>query len=123
MATSEEIATAMSEFRAAAVAKGSAGRRSAQDDHAFHARMATAVEAFSAAGAAGANALRQLASDPSPLVRSWAASELLSQGELAMVPVLKELAEHEGLLGFNAQMVLQEYRAGRLGSPFGAPAP
>lgn len=123
MATSEEIATAMSEFRAAAVAKGSAGRRSAEGDHALHGRMVTAVAKFSAAGAAGTNALRQLASDPSPLVRSWAASELLSQGEPAMVPVLEELAEYMGLLGFNAQMVLREYRAGRLGSPFGAPAP
>lgn len=50
--------------------------------------------------------------------RTWAAAELLSQGNPAALPVLGEIAVEPGLTGFTARMTLEEHKAGSLGSPF-----
>ena len=123
MTDSEPIAQALASFRTAAIAKGSGSQLPTRQDHALHAAMAHAVQVLRLAGAPGTAALESLARDPSPEVRAWASAELLSRGDAEMVPVVEELAGLPGLLGFNASMVLQEYRAGRLGSPFGVAAP
>ena len=112
---------AISAFREAANAKGDFQPLAARD-HALHAAMQRAVREFDAAGLQGLSALRVLAEDSSPHVRSWAAAELLSRGDTTMVAVLQELVSHGGLPALDADMTLKEYRAGRLGSPFGSPA-
>jgi len=108
-------------FREAAIAKGDFVMPAARD-HSLHATMKLAVRAFDAAGPPGLDAPRQLARDASPHVRGWAAAELLSRGDESMVSVFEELASHSGLMARQAETVLREYRAGRLASPFGAPA-
>ena len=118
MSGERDIVSAVIAFREAAIAKGSDGSQSSALDKALHAAMADAVECFRGAGTAGAHALRSLANDTSPEVRTWAAAELLSSGDSGMVPILEDLAARPDLLGFNARIVLQEFEAGRLRSPF-----
>lgn len=53
-------------------------------------------------------------------VKSWVASQLLSEdGHHRAKETLQKLATTRGLVGFGAKMVLNEYEKGRLGSPFG----
>lgn len=47
-------------------------------------------------------------------VRCWAATHFLEVDSKKAVPVLEDLAKEEGLFGFNADMILREWRAGRL---------
>jgi hypothetical protein len=123
MSDSDLIAQVVAEFRAAAIAKGSDGHLPARQDHALHLEMARAVTVLRSAGNPGREALLSLARDPSPEVRAWAAAELLIRGDAEMVPVVEELAGLSGLLGFSASIVLEQYQAGRLQSPFGVAAP
>ena len=117
---SKSVAEAGSEFKRAAVAKGDAREPlPARADHALHAQMARAVWALDDLGAPGAAALEALATDESPLVRSWAAAELLSRGDSRMRPILEELALLPGMVGFDARIVLQQLAKGELKSPFG----
>lgn len=47
-------------------------------------------------------------------VRTWTASHALEFAPEQALPVLEELASDEGIIGFNAQTTLSEWRAGRL---------
>ena len=47
-------------------------------------------------------------------VRGWAATHLLEAKPDLAVKVLEELVEQRGIAGFDAMMVLREWRAGRL---------
>lgn len=50
-----------------------------------------------------------------PGIRIWAATFLLKQYTEAALPVLKELSTREDLIGFDAQIVLQEWEKGTFG--------
>lgn len=123
MEQSERIRAAVRTFRSAAFYKEGGDILPAHADHAVHAEMARAVATLDSYGSEGVEALNALAHDSSPHVRGWAAAELLSRGSADMVPILEALAGEGGLLGLSAAMVLKEYRAGRLRSPFGEHAP
>src|SRR4051794_14869768 len=116
-----DLDSAITTFRAAAVAKGDFQTPTARD-HALQAVMQRALFEFDAAGLAGLTALGVIAQDSSPHVRSWAAAELLSRGDLTMVAVLQELVSHGGLLALTANTILKEHHGGRFRSPFGSPA-
>jgi hypothetical protein len=60
--------------------------------------------------------------DESPEVRRWVVGQLLSEGESDDAKVVEAETEAGGLHGFEAEVVLEEWRAGRLGSPFGVPS-
>lgn len=113
----DAIRTAVRDFCEAAIEKG-AYAFPAKRDRKLHARMAAAVKQLRTLGATGAIALNELMSHESPYVRSWIATELLVRGDTSAKPVLKALAAEPGLLGMSAMVVLQEYDAGRLRSPF-----
>ncbi len=106
-------------FRSAAIRKGSEG---GPDDHALLDSLSSAYHELVALGSPGENAFRALLGDESPEVRSWAAAQLLGLGDSTVVEVLEQIVALPGLLGFNAEQVLNEHRAGRLGPPFGVPA-
>jgi hypothetical protein len=110
-------------FREAAMAKGDGVGLPAARDHALHAEMSRAAAIMRAEQDQGLAALKKLAHDPSPHVRQWAAAELLSRGDTSVIPHLEELATERGLHRLTAEMVLKEYRAGPLTSPFPSPAP
>src|SRR5262245_25446244 len=52
-----------------------------------------------------------------PHVRCWAATHLLAPRPGPAVATLESLASQPGIAAFNAQMVLREWRAGRLRAP------
>lgn len=109
---------ALEQFRLAAIGKGAEG---GDDDHSLYDQLGVSYQSLLAAGDAGRDAFRALATDPDPNVRSWAASQLLYDGDHAMIDILEELAVRSDMIGFNAKMVLNEYRKGTLGSPLPQP--
>ena len=111
------IQDSIQSFRDAAIEKGE-GSEDPSRDHDLHQAMSDAFHQLYAQGQRGREAFLALLSDESPLVRSWVAAQLLSEGCENAKSVLEELEKQEGMLGFDAEMTLQEYRKGRLGSPF-----
>ncbi len=111
------IAEATAEFRAAASAKGDF-RVDSAEDHALHGQMARAFHFLHAQGAEGRAAFAALLDDESLHVRSWVSAQLLSEGDARAVPVAQQLASESGLLGFTAQITLEQFHAGRLRSQF-----
>jgi hypothetical protein len=121
MTPDSDIAGLVEAFRSAAIEKGDVAK-STRQDHALHARLATAHDALFGRGAAGVAAFEALLTDESPHVRSWVAAELLVRGRPQARPVLQALSESHGLIAFSARMTLQEHDAGRLRSPCGSTA-
>ena len=80
--------------------------------------MAVAFRFLSEQGAEGRSAFSALLNDDSAHVRSWVSAQLLSEGDAQAIPIAEQLALAPGLLGFTAQVTLEEFRAGRLRSPF-----
>jgi len=111
------IAEATAEFRAAASSKGDF-RADSSEDHALHKRMADAFRFLRGQGAEGRAAFAALLEDESPHVRSWVSAQLLSEGDTRAVPVVEQLASEPGLVGFTAQITLEQFRVRRLRSPF-----
>ncbi len=111
---------AAARFRRAAIEKGDFAVP-AHRDHALHEEMANAWRCLDAAGDVGRASFRSLLADPSEHVRCWVASQLLGTGDATGIAVLEASAAGEGLRAFASRMVLPEWRAGRLRSPFGAP--
>ena len=116
---SERIATLLSDFCEAAISKGDSGT-STEEDHELHASMGVTVNTLRKIGPSGMEAFKVLLSHDSNHVKMWVASEFLSDGDLEAKPILEELAKSPGLIGLNASIVLDEFEAGQLGSPFGA---
>ena len=111
-----DIDSAVTAFREAAVAKGDF--QMPRLDARLYRKMHQALRDLDAAGPAGLAAFTTLASDPSPQVRLWVATELLTRGHLEMKPVIEEIARLPGLIGFSAATTLAEFDRGRLQSPF-----
>jgi hypothetical protein len=64
--------------------------------------------------AAGRDAITALIDDENPTVRSWSAVNSLAWAADTARPVLVAQANEQGLLGFEAQIALREFDAGRL---------
>ncbi len=58
-----------------------------------------------------------LLDSPDDAVRNWSASHSLEFAPEAGEPVLESLATNSGIQGFNAKMVLKEWRKGTLSFP------
>ena len=113
-----KLADAISQFRQAAIEKGDFAEP-ANRDHTLFAAMAEAWRALEEHGADGHAAFRGLLADQSAHVRSWVAAQLLGDGDTSGVTVLEAEAALGGIGGFAAEMVLKEWREGRLAPPFG----
>lgn len=111
------VEKAIEEFRSAAIEKGDYAEV-ADRDHELHATMARAWIELESCGEAGRSAFKLLLANDSEYVRIWVASQLLADGDESGVPVLEELVAGGGALGFDAEIVLKEWRAGRLQPPF-----
>jgi hypothetical protein len=64
--------------------------------------------------AAGRDAITALIDDENPTVRSWSAVNSLAWAADTARPVRVAQANEQGLLGFEAQIALREFDAGRL---------
>ena len=58
--------------------------------------------------------LRRLMQDPSDAVSMWAATHSLPVVEEDALAILEAIARKGGIIGFNAEMVTKEWKAGRL---------
>lgn len=110
----DALNNAIAQFRVAAIEKGAQG---CDDDHQLYDQIADAYHQMLAAGNIGFDAFRRLANDPDPHVQSWAASQLLHDGDQTMIAILEHIAQRDDMIGFNASMVLREHNNGTLGSP------
>lgn len=81
--------------------------------------MSAAWRALEKDGQVGREAFRSLLADESPHVRCWVASQLLGLGDDSGLSVLEASAEEGGFRGFSSEMVISEWRAGRLRPPLG----
>jgi len=116
MATIDEL---VRDFRIAAMEKGEEG---GPLDGGLYDRLRTSFHQLRSLGTSGHRAFQGLLRDPSPSVRTWVAAQLLAEGDLEALSVLRDLVDEQGMGGFNARITIQEYEAGRLKPPFGAAA-
>lgn len=115
----DKIATLLNDFCEAAISKGDQGA-STEEDHELYATMKTIVKTLRELGPTAMVAFKVLLSHDSKYVQMWVASELLAGGDLEAKVILEHLASSPGLIGLNASVVLDEFGAGQLKSPFGA---
>lgn len=105
-------------YRSAASAQG---RASSSGDYRAanraHDVLASAYRTLRARGPDSQAKLLQLIRDPDVGVRTWVAAHALEFSPEMGEPVLMDLAAQPGVAGFNAQMTLREWRAGRLRFP------
>lgn len=113
-----KVGEAVERFRRAAIEKGDFAEPAARD-HALHEEMVQAWQALERIGREGREAFRSLLEDSSPHVRTCVAAQLLALGDEIGVPVLEAEVASGGLCGFESEMVLGEWRLGRLGPPLG----
>lgn len=113
------VEVAIQQFREAAIAKGEFATP-ARADQALHQAMAEAWQALQAQGSDGRSAFQALLADQSPQVRLWVASQLLSEGVSEAARVVEAEIFAGGLGGLSAKLILEQWRAGRLASPFEA---
>lgn len=112
------IDAALKQFRDAAISKGDFATP-ASLDHKLHAQMSRAATILLSGSYEGREAFSSLLEDESPHVRQWAAAQLLSEGDIRALPVMECLSNEPGIRAFTAKVTLDEFKAGRLGSPFG----
>jgi len=103
-------------FCNAAIAKGSGG--GSNDNELFEAMKDSYVRLRN--HPSGKRSIENLLCHESDWVRSWVASQLLSEdGHSRAKETLQKLASETGVASFGAMMVLSEFEKGNLGSPFG----
>jgi hypothetical protein len=113
-----DIGDLVQQFREAAIAKASWG--GAKRDHRLHRLMSKAFSQLRDKGDEGCLAFRRLLKDESPEVVCWVAAQLICESNLpAARTALRKLAAGDGSLAFDAEVTLEEYKKGRLRSPFG----
>jgi len=119
MDINEAVGALIQSFRDAAIEKGEFHPDSKRDAK-LHNTMARAFAGLRGYGDEGQNAFRKLLSNDSDAVVGWVAAQLLYEHNLPEARnALKRIASGDGLLAFDAEITLEEYDKGRLGSPFG----
>jgi hypothetical protein len=89
------------------------------EDRALHRKIGVAIMSLRELGQQGHLALERLLDHSSPHVRSWVATQLLLDGHPNAISVLESLGNGSGLTALGARTALNEFRRGRLRSPFG----
>ena len=107
-----------SEYAKSAMEQGAATDRGDHEKaNAAHDRMMRALASLREAPDHGRSMLQSFLHDEDPHLRCWAATHLLPVDEDAATPVLESLISEPPFVGFNAEMVLREWKAGRLKIP------
>jgi hypothetical protein len=111
------IDEAITQFRSAAIEKADWAEPGNRDRALFE-QMEAAWRNLNQYGAEGRQAFKGLLIDESRHVRGWVAAQLLGSGDQSGVPMLEAESLEPGMRGFTADMVLREWRGGRLKPPF-----
>ncbi len=112
---SKTIDTLKTEYRDLAFAHGqatNAGDHKAANRN--HDKLVALVPKIRAFGSEGHAALLALLKDQDDAVVCWAATHVLPFDEKQATAVLDDLSKKRGPMGFNAKMVLQQWRKGQL---------
>lgn len=109
---------AASEYANSAVEQGAATDRGDHEKaNAAHDRLMWALASLRESPDRGRSVLQAFLHHKDPHLRCWAATHLLPLDEAAATHVLKSQVSEPPFVGFNAEMVLREWRAGRLRVP------
>lgn len=103
--------------RAAAMHGAATDRGDHKQANAAHATLMSALAVLRESADRGRLVLTGLLEDEDTHVRCWAAAHLLPLDEDAATRALLALASEPPFVGFNAKMVLREWKAGRLKIP------
>ncbi|MBK1814898.1 hypothetical protein JIN84_04680 [Luteolibacter yonseiensis] len=82
-----------------------------------HDELVALVPVMRSFGEAGTAALRELTEDADEAVVCWSATHLLASDEGKALGALEPLARKPGPIGFNAKMVIQQWKKGELPLP------
>lgn len=77
-------------------------------------KLAALLPKLRATGDRGEQILRRLMNDPSDAVAMWAATHSLPVAEEEALATLRAIAGRGGIIGFSAEMVIREWKNGRL---------
>ncbi len=88
-----------------------------EEANAAHDALIRALAALRDSSDRGRSALTGLLGHEDPYVRCWAATHLLPLDEEAATRALEALTSEPPFVGLDAEMVLREWRAGRLKVP------
>jgi hypothetical protein len=77
-------------------------------------KLAALLPKLRATGDRGEEILRRLMKDQSDSVATWAATHSLPIAEKDALATLSAIARTEGVIGFGAEMVIKEWKSGRL---------
>jgi hypothetical protein len=113
-----DVPTLIAAYRAAAFEHGAAtdaGDHRKANRH--HGVIAGIYRELRNRGGDACAALLPLLDDISPYVRLWTAAHALTFAPERWEPVLRRLAQAQGLVGFDAEMTLRELAAGTLSFP------
>lgn len=119
--SSQSVPFLIERFRASATAKGDSA--DGPSDALHYAEMSSAFRELVKRGDRGNLAFEGLHEDESIHVRFWAAAQLLFLRFADARPVLERIASERGLIAASARMTLEQFDAGRLGSPLSLPEP
>jgi hypothetical protein len=115
---SEDIEKLEQQYRGYAEAHGAAtlngDYKSANKNYG---KLIAVLAALRKAGSDGHSALARLSGDTNEAVACWAATHSLPFDEGTALSVLERLSERTGPMGFNAKMVVQQWKNGQLVIP------
>lgn len=103
--------------RAAAMQGAATDRGDHEEANTAHDALIRALAVLRDSSDRGRSALAGLLEHEDPHVRCWAATHLLPLDEEAATRALEALRSEPPFVGFNAEMVLREWKAGRLKVP------
>ena len=115
---SEQVDDAIAEYSALASAHGRAtDEGDSKKANQSHDKLMHALRDLDNASPDGRLVLRRLYSHSDPWVRGWAATHLLHRDPDGAEVVLAEISKLRGFVGLDAEVTLEEWRAGRLEIP------
>jgi hypothetical protein len=112
---SNVIDTIKNQYRALALAHGRATKAGDyKEANRNHDKLLALVPKIRACGQDGEAVLLALTEDSDEAVVCWSATHVLPFDEKRALAVLSELAKKPGPMGFNAKMVVQQWKKGEL---------
>jgi len=111
----ESIGRLVKEYREAALAHGKATiEGDYKSANLNHDKLVALLLKIRESGGLGQAALLALAEDQDQAVACWAATHSLKFDEERALAILNKLSEKLGPMGFNAKMVIQQWKKGQL---------
>jgi hypothetical protein len=113
-----EITQLEQQYRSYAEAHGVASQKGDyKSANKNHDKLMGVLAAIRKVGSEGEAALVRLSNDPNQALSCWAATHSLPFNEVAALKILEQLSERAGPVGFDAKMVVQQWKSGQITIP------